>query len=322
VLNGKTNMREGRGASREDYTIKGNLGNSMLLPKKKDQSTMSYSSTERNYEYTISISIYVLSWVASIMVAILAIPAAFDPADRNTAFAVLFARFVYQTFPASLIVTVGLAALLLVVILRPLLRESVITMGEYKAEKFASIGRELSIGRLHRGIAFLILGNTLLVLTAYAPGSYLAAGMKADYVLTRTPYYTLPFMLVAAMWTAWLIRWSPLIAFGLATLRSQHRATSAIERTVRLKRPDSAIANELASVMEAQEFDDARATALMSELSPWRQKIWRARYTKRAREVARLRELVQEQGRAIQEETGLAYDVLAMERARQAKADR
>jgi hypothetical protein len=283
---------------------------------------MSYSSTERNYEYTISIPIYVLSWVASLLVALYAIPAGFSQVDRNTTLVVRLARFVYQTAPAGPVVIVGLTAIILMVVLRPLLRESIITMGEYKEVKYASIGRELSIGRLHRGIAFLIVGTALLLYTAYAPGSYLAAGMNADYVLTMTPYYTLPFMIVAAMWTAWLIRWSPLMVFGLATLGSRHRATSAIERTVRHKRPDSAIASELASVMEAQEFDDARATALMSELSPWRQKIWRARYTKRAREVARLRELVQEQGRAIQEETGLAYNVLAMERARQAKADR
>jgi hypothetical protein len=66
--------------------------------------------------------------------------------------------------------------------------------------------------------------------------------------------------------------------------------------------------------MARQEIDDERAAALIHQMSPISQFIARVRYETRIKEAKRLRELVEKRIKALQEDGGMALDVLDMER--------
>lgn len=129
-------------------------------------------------------------------------------------------------------------------------------------------------------------------------------------------FYFIAWIVFLPALVAFLVAGTPVWMAAYAALTTGHPATRAVERAAAHKRPDRAVARELAEIMRAQEFDDARAARLFQELSPTYQWLWRARYAARTKEAARLRQVLQAQTRAMQEETGLAHDALDHERTK------
>jgi hypothetical protein len=205
-------------------------------------------------------------------------------------------------------------------------RRALILMGEVSSDD-NSFSEYVTYKEVKDGLKLLSFATIFFVVCAYPIGKqasiYLPTGRVQDIgpalpgILYVALYHILPAMLA---W--WLVRWFPLLVAGWSAARTEHPAKPAIERSVSRKRADRAIAQELAAVLRAQELDDARALTLFKELSPWQQQIWRARYHKRTREAAQLRELVQAQEKAIRQEAGLAHDVVGMERTKRAAHSR
>jgi hypothetical protein len=232
---------------------------------------------------------------------------------------------IYQLTPIGVGILI-VSMLLLYLCICLMAHEGLIAMGHEHTP--SNLYREhLTHKELKRIFFVLAISTTIFLIAAYFMGeaaqSYFSTGRikKMGSPLPGLAYITL-YHVVPALLAWWLVRWLPMVVAGWSIARTQHPAKAPIERSVGHRQADHVIAKELATVLRAQELDDARALALFKRLSPWRKKLWQAQYAKRTREAVQLRELVKAQEKVMREEASLAHDVVSMERTRRATYSR
>jgi len=108
----------------------------------------------------------------------------------------------------------------------------------------------------------------------------------------------------------------PAFIAGMTHLSLRHPAEETITQSVKRKRPDHLVEQDLASILQSQQISSKELESLWSELSPFKRWLWKIQFGSHARKSADLASLAKTAAKKHRQDTELGKSVHEMERTR------